>query len=334
MAWTDVRGHDDARQHLLAAVRRGRLGHAYLFVGPDGVGKRRFAVEFAKAVLCDRPPAEFTACDRCPACAQVTAETHPDFATFARPEDRQEFVVEVAQQVVAGLALRPARGPGRVCVIEDADLLNEEAANCLLKSLEEPPPGSVLILLATATDTQLPTILSRCQVVRFKPLSAADLKLVLIEQGVTDPADLERLVRLSGGCVGRALALSDKDVAEFRHTLLNQFTTAKPDSFALAKQVNEFVAAAGKESGPKRERASAVVRMLLDLLQAALRVSLGGVPPDGERVEKEAVKHWAAVGDERLAEAMDACTDADRLIDRRVQLEVLLEQLADRLCRR
>lgn len=334
MAWTDIRGHEDARQQLLAAFRRGRLGHAYLFVGPDGVGKKRFAVEFAKAVLCERPPAEFTACDHCPACAQVGAETHPDFATFARPEDKQEFVVEVAQQVVANLALRPARGPGRVCLIEDADLLNEEAANCLLKSLEEPPTGSVLILLATSTDTQLPTILSRCQVVRFKPLSSAELRLVLIDQGVTNLANLDRLVRLSGGCVGRALALSDKEVAEFRHTLMNQFTTAKPDSFALAKQMNEFVAAAGKESGPKRERASAVVQMLLDLLQVALRVALGGVPPDGDRVECDAVRHWAAVGDERVTEAMDACTDADRLIDRRVQLEVLIEQLADRLCRR
>lgn len=334
MAWTDIRGHEAPQQQLLAAYSRGRLGHAYLFVGPDGVGKKRFAVEFAKAVLCESPPAEFTACDHCPACAQVMAETHPDFALFSRPEDKLEFTVDVAQQVVANLALRPARGKGRVCLLDEADLLNEEAANCLLKSLEEPPSGSVLILLATSTDTQLPTILSRCQVVRFRPLSAADLKLVLIEQGVTDPSDLERLVRVSGGCVGRALALSDKTVAEFRHSLLNAFTTTKPDAFALAKLATEFVADAGKESGPKRERASAVVRMLLDLLQAALRVSLGGGAPDGERVEKEAVKHWSAVGAERIAEVMETCTEADRLIDRRVQLDVLLEQLADRLCKR
>lgn len=334
MAWTDVRGHDDARQQLLAAYHRGRLGHAYLFVGPDGVGKKRFAVEFAKAVLCESPPAEFTACDRCPACSQVTADTHPDLATYARPDDKQEFVVEVAQQVVANLALRPVRGKGRVSVLDDADSLNEEAANCLLKSLEEPPVGSVLILLATATDLQLPTILSRCQVVRFRPLAAAELKLVLIDQGVTDPAELDRLVRLSGGCVGRALALSEPGVAEFRQALFSAFGTAKPDSFALGKQVNEFVAAAGKDGGAKRERAAEVVRMVLDVLQAALRVSLGGALPDGERGEREAVRQWAGVGAERVADALEACTEADRYIDRRVQLEVLIEQFADRLCRR
>lgn len=334
MAWSDVRGHDPARQQLLAAYSRGRLGHAYLFVGPAGVGKRRFATEFAKAILCERPAAEFTPCDHCPACAQVAAETHPDFAVFARLDDKLEFTVEVAQNVVGNLALRPVRGKGRVCVLDEADLLNEEAANCLLKSLEEPPHGSVLVLLATGTDTQLPTILSRCQVVRFNPLSTADLKLVLVDQGVTDAADLDRLARLSGGCVGRALALVDADVAAFRHTLLNAFTVTKPDAFTLARQVNEFVADAGKESGPKRERAAAVAGMLLDVLRAALRVSVGGAVPDGERTEREAVKQWAAVGAERIAEAMEACAEADRLIDRRVQLEILIEQLADRLCRR
>ncbi len=334
MSWDDVRGHDAARQQLLAAYHRGRLGHAYLFVGPAGVGKRRFSTEFAKAVLCENPPAEFTPCDHCPACAQVAAETHPDFAVFTRSDDKLEFTVDVAQNVVGNLAMRPVRGKGRVSVLDEADLLNEEAANCLLKSLEEPPQGSVLVLLAMGTDTQLPTILSRCQVVRFNPLASADLKLVLLDQGVTDPTDLERLVRLSGGCVGRALALADPAVAEFRRAVLNAFTVAKPDAFALARQVNEFVAAAGKESGPKRERASAVVGMLLDVLRAALRVSFGGATPDGERTEQAAVKHWAAVGAERITEAMEACAEADRLIDRRVQLEILIEQLADRLCRR
>lgn len=334
MAWTDVRGHDDARQQLLAAFRRGRLGHAYLFVGPDGVGKKRFALEFAKAVLCENPPAEFTACDHCPACAQVAADTHPDLARFARPDDKLEFTVDVAQQVVANLALRPVRGKGRVCLLDDADALNEEAANCLLKSLEEPPVGSVLILLGTSAELQLPTILSRCQVVRFRPLSAADLKLVLIDQGVTDPAELDRLARLSGGCVGRARALSDPAVAAFRQALHSAFGTARPDSFALGRLMTEFVADAGKESGPKRERAAAVVRMVLDVLQAALRAALGGVLPESERGEREAVRQWAATGSERVADAMEACTEADRLIDRRIQLEVLLEQFADRLCRR
>src|SRR4051794_31424326 len=103
MAWADVRGHEAPQQLLLAAYRRGRLGNAYLFVGPDGVGKKRFAVEFTKAILCESPPAEFTACDHCPACAQVSAETHPDFAAFSRPEDKLEFTVDVAQQVVANL---------------------------------------------------------------------------------------------------------------------------------------------------------------------------------------------------------------------------------------
>lgn len=334
MSWSDVRGHDDAWQQLLTAHRRGRLGHAYLFVGPEGVGKSRFAIEFTKALLCESPPGVLTACDSCAACAQVAADTHPDFARFARPEDKLEFVVEVAQQVVENLSLRPARGRGRVCLLDDADTLNEESANCLLKSLEEPPTGSVLILIGTAIELQLPTILSRCQVIRFRPLSTSDLRLVLIDQGVTDPADIDRLVRLSGGAVGRALALADKAVAEYYESLLGAFTVARPDSFSIGKRMVEFVTAAGKDGGPKRARASLVVRMVLDLLRQSLLTSLGGTVPQVGRIEHDAISRWAALGPDCIADALEACTEADRGIDRRVQLEVLLEQLADRLCRR
>ncbi len=332
MAWTDVRGHDDARQQLLTAVGRGRLGHAYLFVGPAGVGKHRFAVEFAKAVLCESPPAAFTACDRCPACAQVSAGTHPDFATFAKLDDKQEFTVDVARDVVGSLGLRPVRGKGKVCVIDDGDDLNEEAANTLLKTLEEPPAGSVLILLATSTDTQLPTILSRCQVLHFHPLSAADLKLALIDQGITDPAELAQLVSVGGGSVGLAVALADPAVAAFRSAFLNALGANRPDAFAVAKLMNEFVAAAGKESKDRRERAGVVVRMGLDVLRAGLRAAVGGVLPAGP--ERAAAERWALAGAERVADALDAATDADRGIDRRAQLEVLLDGFADVLTRR
>ena len=94
MAWERIRGHNAARDQLQSAYRRGRLAHAYLFVGPSGVGKRLFATELAKALLCDRPPAPLTACDECPSCAQVTAGTHPDYFTVGTPEDKHELPVD------------------------------------------------------------------------------------------------------------------------------------------------------------------------------------------------------------------------------------------------
>ena len=105
------------------------------------------------------------------------------------------------REFCAQLAITPARGGRKVGIVEDADDFNLESANSFLKALEEPPPGTVLLLIATSADRQLPTILSRCQIVRFNLLAPADLNAVLAEQGVSDPSQRERLVKLAGGSV-------------------------------------------------------------------------------------------------------------------------------------
>ncbi|MFO0849183.1 MAG: DNA polymerase III subunit delta' [Gemmataceae bacterium] len=332
MGWDRIRGHDAARQQLLSAFERGRLAHAYLFAGPPGVGKHLFATELAKALLCESPPALLTACDRCPACAQVAAGTHPDFFAARKPEDKHELPVEVMRAFCTQLGLKPARGSRKVGVVEDADEFNEESANCFLKTLEEPPPGSTLILLATTTERQLPTILSRCQVVRFRPLAPADLRAVLADHDVSDPARVEQLVRLANGSPGQALALADEGVWAFRQALVAALATAKPDPVGLAASAMRFVEEAGKDGAAQRPRASVFVRLAMDVLQAALRSAVGGGidGPDEAAVRRLAERY----GPDRLADLLDACAEADRQIDRRVQLVLVVESLADRVCGR
>ncbi|HET6574519.1 MAG TPA: DNA polymerase III subunit delta' [Fimbriiglobus sp.] len=333
MAWERIRGHDAARDQLLAAHRRGRLAHAYLFVGAPGVGKRLFAVEFAKAMLCDRPPAPLTACDACPSCTQVAAETHPDFFTVRTPADKHDLPVEEMHEFCGKLALKPARGPRKVGVVEDADDFNESSANCFLKTLEEPPPGSVLILLATSAERQLPTILSRSQVVRFHPLSDAELREVLASYGVNDPDRVGRLVRLASGSPGQALALNDDALWAFRETLLNSVTAAKPDPVGFAAVWTKFVEEVGKESAAQRERASLVLRLLMDVLRSVLRLSVGA-GDDIDPTEREKLRRFAErTGPDHLADLLEACAEADYQIDRKVQLVLVTESLVDKLCR-
>src|SRR5439155_18991269 len=183
------------------AVQRGRLAHAYLFTGPAGVGKRLFAVELAKALLCEGRPdddaSRLEACDRCPACVQVEAGTHPDFFRAVRPPDKHEFPIDLMRELCQAFALKSSRGRGKIVLLDDADDLNQQSANCFLKTLEEPPPRSVLILIGSSADRQLPTIVSRCQVVRFAPLAQGLVTDLLRAQGVDDPTLLARLVRLS-----------------------------------------------------------------------------------------------------------------------------------------
>jgi DNA polymerase-3 subunit delta' len=333
MAWERIHGHDAVRKQLLTTFRRGRLAHAYLFVGPDGVGKRLFATEFAKALLCDRPPTPLAACNACPSCAQVAAGTHPDFFTARTPEDKFDLPVEAVREFCSKLGLKPARGPWKVGLVEDADDFNDESANCFLKTLEEPPPGSVLVLLATSTERQLPTVLSRCQVVRLHPLPAEELKAVLADHGVADPARVGRLVRLAGGSPGQALALNDDALWAFREVMVDFVTAAKPDLVAFAADWSRFVEESGKESAAQRGRAALAVRMLTDALGAALRLSVGadaaGDPGEADKLRRLAER----AGPDHLADLLVACTEADYQIDRKVQLILVIEALVDRLCR-
>ena len=123
MSWQRIRGHDSLIQAFDQAVRRGRLAHAYLFVGPAGVGKRLFAGELAKALLCEaRQEARLEACDHCGACKLVDAGTHPDLQIARRPDEKSEVPIDVVRELARSLDLKPARGRGKVVILDDADV--------------------------------------------------------------------------------------------------------------------------------------------------------------------------------------------------------------------
>jgi len=330
VSWKDVLGHDAVRGHFGQVWRQHRLAHAYLFTGPDGVGKTHFARELARAVLCEgRPPDALEACGRCDACVQVEAGTHPDLHVVAMPEDRNEFTVGQIREASEQLRLKPMRGGYRVLLLQDADRLNPAAGNAFLKTLEEPPPKTLQILLANRP-TLLRTILSRCQVVRFAPLGPDDFAAVLREQGVEDTATIERLQKIAGGSPGLALALNDPELWEFRSRLLAGLTAARIESVELARAWIDFCAAAGSEAPPRRLRARLVLRLLLDFLGDALRVQAGGEPTRTGPEDRPALDALAERGTaETLAGLMDRAMEADVQILRYIQVDLILEAYLD-----
>jgi DNA polymerase III subunit delta' len=334
MSWR-VRGHDALVEGFRRVVRRGRLAHAYLFAGPPGVGKRLFATELARALLCESPKGDLEACDSCPSCVQVDAGTHPDFTASGKPPEALEFPIDLMRQLCAGFALKSARGRGKVLLIDDADDLNEESANCFLKTLEEPPPRSVLILIGSSPDRQLPTIVSRCQVVRFAPLPPPLVDDILRAGGVEDASLRRRLARLAGGSPGQAFALADPALWEFRATLLAGIARTPPDPVGLGRKWWEFVEDAGKDSAAQRRRASVVIRMLVDFLDDALALSLGSEPRRTGPEDRPALEALAArCGPDVLLGALERCLEADGQVDRRVQLVLVLEALLDALAQK
>ncbi len=333
MSWQNVRGHDAVIEAFDRARRRGRLAHAYLFAGPHGIGKRRFAVELARALLCEAPPGtRLEACGTCASCALVEAGSHPDLFITGRPEDKLEFPIDVMKEFCRQFSLKSARGHGKVAVLDDADDLNDESANCFLKTLEEPPPGSLLILIGSGTERQLPTIVSRCQVVRFAPLPEDLVVELLRAQGIEDTKQLHRLARLGGCSPGQALELADPALWEFRRTLLKGLAAARVDGVALGRLWSEFVEEAGKEAALQRRRASLALRLLIEMLRDALTLKLGGTPhtaePDDLPLLQELIQRASV---ERLLGLLERAHQADAQIDRRVQLVLILEALTDAL---
>lgn len=204
--FADICGHERPCGLLRTALANDRVPHALVFAGPDGVGKRCVAVALAARLLCEQPGDD--ACGECPGCRQVAAGTHPDLQLVSVAPGKKEIGIDRVRDLRRFVQLQPVRGRNKVGIIDDAHMLTGAAQNALLKTLEEPPPRSVLILVANTPDAMLPTVRSRCQRLQFGPLSAAHLVDVLTRHGL-DAAAAGELTAWADGSPGRALGLRD-----------------------------------------------------------------------------------------------------------------------------
>ncbi|MGI8406266.1 MAG: ATP-binding protein [Thermomicrobiales bacterium] len=204
-----------------AVITRPR--HAYILSGPDHVGKRTLAFEFGRALVCQSPPASGVPCGDCSRCRRVTRGVHPD-VTFANLEtqtnrDRgtsknMSLNIGTVREVSSSVALRPAEGDWRIAIVDDVETMQETAQEAFLKTLEEPPPYTIILLLTTDADLLLPTILSRCVTVSLQPASNAIVIQALAASGVSG-ARAEAIADASDGRVGWAfLAANDESLLE------------------------------------------------------------------------------------------------------------------------
>lgn len=200
MNFSDIIGHKEIVRALTAAIDEAKVGHAYLFIGPAGIGKKFLAKAFVTRLLCQEKNASPDC--QCPGCVRVKTGSHPDLITIL--PDGNSIKIEQLRHLQHDLFYRPLMGERKVCYFPDAELLTEAAANSFLKTLEEPPPGVVFIFTAVRADLILPTIRSRCQVYQLFPVSYDEITDALVKRGFDHSEALER-TRLSQGLPGRAL---------------------------------------------------------------------------------------------------------------------------------
>lgn len=304
MPWEDLLGHDENVARFARAVERDRLASTFLFVGPHGIGKRAFASELAAALLCERNEGRFTSCGACPACVQVRADAHPDVIRVAKPPEKSTLPLELLigdresrnrEGLCHQISLTPYSGKRKVAIIDDADYLGPEGANCLLKTLEEPPPRSLLILIGSSVQRQLPTILSRCQVIHFRPLSNDQVATLLRRRQLCEPDQVEALAALSEGSVATALENADLPLHAFRRQVVDQLSRTHFNALELARDVTKFVDEAGKEAPKKRARLIQLARFLVDFYRGLMRRLSGAqlpLSPELEQLVDTAARSW------------------------------------------
>jgi DNA polymerase III subunit delta' len=274
MSLGNLIGNDNVREALRRAVERDKLPHALLFAGPADVGKRAFAVELAKGLLCDRPSG-VEACDACPSCLRVSAGEHLDVRVFA-PEGT--FVKIAQMRELAREAFQtPFEGRRRVLIVDQAHALREEAANAILKTLEEPPPTTVIVLVTDQPYAMLATIRSRCRTLHFSPVEADEIERFLAANYRRPAEDTRLLARVAAGRVGRALATDLSVYRERRKEMLAlvDVLAGTCDRLRLMKAA-QFLADAGKKDKAEFDERIEIFRLVCrDVYGLAL-----GEPPE------------------------------------------------------
>lgn len=356
MAFENIIGQESVKSFFEKALESGRLSHAYLFVGERGVGKEALAIELAKSLLCEKSGA--CTPEPCTNCSRVAKLNHPDlhFIFPAPAKVRENDQIQIVESVVSNPYLRTElwanptisiqrireirrksafksfEGRGRVVIIVDSERMSEEASNSVLKILEEPPEKMYLLMISSRPNLLLPTITSRCQIVKFEPLKTAEIEDALImNHPNVEKSKAKLTARLALGSYRRAVELLDENVQELQVKSLELFRKSVQGEFTQILYVEEILNTV--------QRDSKKVKDLLSLLLIWFRDALVFKESNGKSEElliysdeAEVLKNFTqSFPNADLQSAVSTVEESLEQIDRNVQINLILIVLLNKL---
>ncbi len=265
MPFADILGHDRIIEVLKRSLRSGKTAHSYLFEGVSGCGRRKTALTLIQALFCKSSTDD--ACGVCPSCRKIDSGNHPDIHLLSPLPDKRDISIEQLREMQRELSLRPYEAPRKACIIDPAERLNANSANSLLKTLEEPPGNALIILLTENAEMLLSTVRSRCQLIRFAPLSLEHILLLLERSGVSQEA-ATLVAPMSGGSLQKALELDNESLVARRENVL-----AKMEKLSINQIATIFDAA--EEFSGNRDATLELLDMLLSFFRDAVHLGAG-----------------------------------------------------------
>ena len=320
MGFSEIIGQQRSLEILRSALGNGRLHHAYLFVGPEGVGKRTLAVALAKALHCEEAAKDF--CGGCAACARIQNGNHPDVRVVEILAGKKEISIQQVREVERDLNFRSFSGKRKIAIIDPATSMNLSAQNALLKTLEEPPQESLLILIAANAGGLLPTLRSRCLRVSFGPLGRDEIARHLMGKEGVEQADARLRAALSMGSLGAAVRLDNAEFLERRRSWAEKISSLTSGNYLAASAAAEAIASNKEEALQFLEWAETWYRDLL--IHTVTDDSTETVNVDMlVQIESQSAKHEVEQLLSTFAQTARAAGRIQRNLNRRMVLESL-----------
>lgn len=315
--------HEDILDRLIRNVREGVSQHAYIFEGEKGAGSLEAAKLFANALVCGRT--EVTPCGSCTACVLAKAGNHPDIHTVTPPKDKKNILVDQIRDILKDAAKKPYENGKKVYTVLYGDDMNEQAQNAFLKLLEEPPEYAVFIILAENTASLLPTVRSRCEIIKFPPVPEARIKEAL-ERAYPDIKNADFLARYANGNIEKAKKLAaDEGFMPLRSGALETLGKLLSGSLSDSYDAAEFAEL-------NKADTETVLRLWADLLRDIMLIQNDGARYAVNTDYKERLTGIANRTDEkRIVTALGEVIRAQEMLKRYVNLRTVILSLAFRI---
>lgn len=324
----DIAGQTVALTHLKNALKKDQISQAYMLIGEPGMGKKTIAESFAESILCEeRKPGEYEHCGKCRSCHQVETGNHPDCIFVTHEKSNLISVDEIREQLVSDVEIKPYQGSKKVYIVPDAEMMNEQAQNALLKTLEEPPEYAVIILLVANADLMLPTLLSRSIKLPLAPLPDQVIEEKLIKDYYIQKYRTSSIVKFARGNLGRAIEMSENDdFIEDKNTASDIMKkVVKTESYQWKDWIDEL--------SKDKVRLPFFLGLFMDWYRDILMAKSGAgrerlMFADEESVITEEAGEYDYEG---LKYCIEAIEDAQAKVRANVKLSLVLENLFDTL---